>query len=217
MSGSRRVVAAVLAVAAGLAGIHGDAAVILDSLRVRVYDNAGVLAAYRSRAVSHANDIIGRAGLAVVWHDCPARAALIKAACASPASGGELVVRLVRAPRRDNRDRALGHAFIDTATGSGTLATVFVDRVESLAIQGKVDPWALVGRVMAHEIGHLLLGTNSHSDRGLMREIWDVRELTRNRPGDWQFSRAQRDDLRHAREIPIAKAQIPNPGARALE
>ena len=52
---------------------------------------------------------------------------------------------------------------------------------------------------MAHEIGHLLLGTNAHSGTGLMREIWTLAELTRNRAQDWIFSGAQRETLREAR------------------
>jgi hypothetical protein len=57
----------------------------------------------------------------------------------------------------------------------------------------------MIGRVMAHEIGHLVLGTNTHSASGLMREIWTFAELTRNRAQDWMFSGAQRDRLREAR------------------
>jgi hypothetical protein len=200
MHGNRQVVAVLFALAAGgLIGRPGQAAVILDSLLVRVYDNAGVLSASRARAIKSANEIIARAGVAVQWHDCPAGAALIRGACATAPSGTDLAVRLVRAPKQRTPDHALGMAYIDNATGSGTLATVFVDRVERLAIDGKADRWALVGRVMAHELGHLLLGTNSHSEGGLMREIWTARELTRNRAGDWLFSRAQREDLRSAR------------------
>jgi hypothetical protein len=200
MRGIRRVVAVLFALAAAaLAGRPGQAAVILDSLLVRVYDNAGILAASRGRAIKSADEIIARAGIAVQWHDCPAGAPLIRGACAAAPSGTDLAVRLVRAPKPHSQDRALGMAYIDSATGSGTLATVFVDRVERLAADGKADRWALVGRVMAHELGHLLLGTNSHSDDGLMREIWTVRELTRNRAVDWLFSRRQRDELRTAR------------------
>jgi hypothetical protein len=198
MGGIQRTAIA-LAVATVTMGMPGRAAVILDSLLIRVYDNAGVLAAHRARAIKSADDIIGRAGVPVEWHDCPARAALIRAACASPSSRGDLVIRLVRSPKRDPNERALGHAYIDPSSGSGTLATVFVDRVEALAGQARADGWALVGRVMAHEVGHLLLGTNAHSDTGLMREFWTVKDLVRNRPDDWVFSRSQREGLQSGR------------------
>jgi hypothetical protein len=41
---------------------------------------------------------------------------------------------------------------------------------------------------MAHEIGHLLLGTSAHASTGLMRAIWSRDELHRHDPADWQFS-----------------------------
>ena len=199
MGGFGRVVATAIVLAAGFAQTSGRAAVILDSLSIRIYDNAGVLSAYRARAIKRAGDILARADLAVDWRDCPAGGVLARGACAAPPASGELALRLVQSPKGDPNPRALGTALIDTATGRGTLATVYVDRVANLSQQGRLDTWATVGVVMAHEIGHLLLGTNSHSDSGLMREIWTLRDLTRNRPDDWLFSRAQREELRNWR------------------
>jgi hypothetical protein len=49
-----------------------------------------------------------------------------------------------------------------------------------------VDLPTFVGRVAAHEIGHLLLGTNRHAAHGLMKASWDVQRITR---GDWAFTR----------------------------
>lgn len=206
MGGFVRVVATAVLLAGGVAGTSGRAAVILDSLSVRIYDNAGVLAAGRARAIKRATEILGRADLAVDWRDCPAGGVLARGACTAPPEPGELSVRLVRAPKRDSNPRALGTALIDKTTGRGTLATVYVDRVTAMANQGRHDQWAMIGGVMAHEIGHLLLGTNSHTDSGLMRQIWTVQDLTRNRPQDWLFSRSQLEELRNwrvtARNLP---------------
>lgn len=194
-----RMAAAVIAIVAGVAGTSGRAAVILDSMVVRIYDNAGVLAEHRDRAIKGAHDILKRADVWVEWRDCPARGPRVRPGCSSAPRPEDLAVRFVRSPKQGAQDRALGHALIDSSTGKGTLATVFVDRVEAVAAQGRVDPWATVGRVMAHEIGHLLLGTNSHSETGLMREMWTLKDLTRNRPDDWLFSSAQRDRFRSGR------------------
>ena len=196
LGGFGRVAATVVIMAAGFTSTSGRAAVILDSLSVRIYDSAGVMAASRARAIKRANEILARADIAVDWRDCPAGGVLARGACAAPPASGELAVRLVRSPKDDPNPRALGTALIDKATGTGTLATVFVDRVTSMARQGQQDTWVMVGSVMAHEIGHLLLGSNSHTETGLMREIWTLRDLTRNRPDDWLFSRVQREELR---------------------
>jgi hypothetical protein len=196
MGGIGRVITAVVMFLTTVAGTSGGAAVILDSLVVRVYDNAGVLARDRARAVQRAHEILAGADLAIEWRDCPARGGWTRASCSNAPHAGDLAVRLVRSPKGDPNPRPLGNALIDPATGTGTLATVFVDRVEAISDQGKADAWSMVGRVMAHEIGHLLLRTNAHTDTGLMREIGTLKDLIRNRPEDWLFSSRQRQDLR---------------------
>jgi hypothetical protein len=41
---------------------------------------------------------------------------------------------------------------------------------------------------VAHEVGHLLMGTAAHSPRGLMRALWSEREIHRSVEADWEFS-----------------------------
>jgi hypothetical protein len=208
MGGSGRVIATGVVLTGTLLAASGRAAVIPDGVTIRVYDNAGILAGDRARAISRAREILTRAELDIEFRDCFGRGAQAPAVCAAPPASGELIVRLARdvdrldaSGKRDSAgaSRALGNSMIDTATGAGTLATVFVDRIESMAQQARADRWAMVGRVMAHEVGHLLLGTNAHSKTGLMREIWTLAELTRNRAQDWMFSHAQSDKLRESR------------------
>ncbi len=55
---------------------------------------------------------------------------------------------------------------VDLEGQAGTLATIYEDRVESLATEAHVDSGRLLGRAIAHEIGHLLLGTASHARAG---------------------------------------------------
>ena len=97
---------------------------------------------------------------------------------------------------------SLGFSYVDVERRSGTLATVFADRVNALAaIAGGhlVDSGGqLLGRAMAHEIGHLLLGTTHHADRGLMRGRWTTIDLRKNQPWDWALSREEADLMRRA-------------------
>jgi hypothetical protein len=69
--------------------------------------------------------------------------------------------------------------------GTGVLATVYVDRVLDLARHLDIDHRTLLGRTIAHEIGHLLLATNTHGTSGLMREVWSPEELLASRSDDW--------------------------------
>jgi hypothetical protein len=82
-----------------------------------------------------------------------------------PPGRGELIVRLVRSASQGGfeGDESLGTAVVDPATGTGVLATVFVDRVERLAGRSDGDFALLLGRAMAHEIGHLLIGRTAHN------------------------------------------------------
>jgi hypothetical protein len=68
------------------------------------------------------------------------------------------------------------------------MATLFFEQVITVAERAAVDPSELLGRALAHEVGHLLLGVTGHSPSGLMRAVWTDAELARNRPADWLFA-----------------------------
>jgi hypothetical protein len=57
--------------------------------------------------------------------------------------------------------------------GRGRLAYVVWPRVEAFAHAKRVPVARVLGRVIAHELGHLLLGHNAHSDEGIMRAQWN--------------------------------------------
>jgi hypothetical protein len=60
-----------------------------------------------------------------------------------------------------------------------------VDRVLNLARNLEIDHPLLLGRTIAHEIGHLLLATSTHGGSGLMREVWSREELLAGRADHW--------------------------------
>ena len=57
--------------------------------------------------------------------------------------------------------------------GRGRLAYVVWPRVEAFAHAKRVPVARVLGRVIAHELGHLLLGHNAHSEEGIMRAQWN--------------------------------------------
>jgi hypothetical protein len=109
-------------------------------------------------------------------------------------------VRIVAGPRAPSGDAtmALGDAFIDPATKTGALATVYADRVEATAGALHVDLGTMVGRTIAHELGHLLLGTQMHTAAGLMRALWRSTAVLRSEEADWLFTPEQRTVMRLA-------------------
>jgi predicted SprT family Zn-dependent metalloprotease len=54
----------------------------------------------------------------------------------------------------------------------------------------------ILGHVMAHEMGHLLLPANSHSQSGVMHADWDSEQLLRMVKGLLQFTPEQGELIR---------------------
>ena len=74
-----------------------------------------------------------------------------------------------------SRTQALGETvfgFIARATGR---AYILTDRHINLARRYSDDFRRLLGQTIAHEVGHLLLPTDSHADRGIMQAHLGVR------------------------------------------
>jgi len=158
-------------------------------LVVRMYDSAGVAARVLEHARQSARTTLAAAGLDPIWRPCHA------SGCVGRPKAHEVVLRLVKATASSERG-SLGFAAVDVVERTGTLATVYVDRVDALAAQAEVDPGELLGRAIAHEIGHLLLGTAGHARSGLMRATWKTVELQRDLPLDWIFSEGQGAEMR---------------------
>ena len=79
----------------------------------------------------------------------------------------------------------LGEAIVRGDSGPNTVATVYAAAIAERSRRDGTPLATLIGRVSAHEIGHLLLGTNVHAAHGLMQSSWDVQRIAR---GDWDFT-----------------------------
>jgi hypothetical protein len=176
---------------------------------IRIYDSATIDEAIRGAAIRSAAAVVAEAGVSADWHDCTAAAA--GAQCDRPRHARGLIVRLIPAfhaglfaargavETRHNPDASgliLGSAVVESPSGAGALATIFMDRVQAVASRTHVPPASLLGRAIAHEVGHLLLRTSSHGRSGLMRGVWTDQELALDRRDDWLFASSDRHILR---------------------
>jgi hypothetical protein len=160
----------------------------------------GVPAEKVATARAAADRSLKSAGVTVRWAECP---------CGTPTGPVELMVRLADATP-ESEPASLGFSYVDIDRKAGTLATLFPDRVRALAGAARVDEGELLGRAMAHEIGHLIIGTREHGSEGLMRGRWTSIELAKNRPVDWEFSRSDGVDFRQALLRRIRGARKPS-------
>ena len=178
------------------------------NLVIRIYDGTSADAASRAAAIQTASAVIAGAGVHAAWYDCTRE--LQRPECMPSRRGRELIVRIMPTPAPgttltggslETRSNAgtvrliLGFAVIDPASGGGVLATIFMDRVEAIAHRIDVPPSSVLGSAIAHEVGHLLLGTPTHGLSGLMREIWTEEELALGREEDWLFTPSERHIL----------------------
>jgi len=172
---------------------------------VRVYDLNGVMAGTNRQALDQARKALDAASIDVIWRMCPA-----SPSCNAPLAPGELTIRIVRAPVPPHYSGTLplGDAMIDALTGAGVLATVYVDRIEWLAHETGTDSRALVGRAIAHELGHLLLATTTHGPVGLMRAYWSQEEVRRGQPRDWSFAPTELAAMRRRAEAREREARL---------
>jgi hypothetical protein len=149
---------------------------------VRVYSGVVDLHADDQRiALAVAEEALSAAAGGVDWTICG------PGECLTP-SPAELKIRIVESPAGSRPDpRVLGHAFIHPQERAGELATIFIDRTRRLARDLGIDHRVLLGRTIAHELGHLLLATSTHAGSGLMREVWSRDELLGTRHADWML------------------------------
>ena len=95
---------------------------------------------------------------------------------------------------------ALGECTIPSGTEvpvRGGITNVFDDRVVEVSTRWGLFPAEVLGHAMAHELGHLLLGTG-HSSQGLMKGSWTSLDLQLASRGKLRFSPDQAGLLHRA-------------------
>jgi hypothetical protein len=93
---------------------------------------------------------------------------------------------------KDLNEDTFGVSFLGE-NGHGIFADIFVGPAEKLSEDYKVSLAAVLGHVMAHEVGHLLLGFKAHSSQGIMRPHWQREELVQAAMGRLRFTDFQAD------------------------
>ena len=185
-------------------------------MTIRLYDGAASDAAVRRDALDTAAAILADSGVRARWLDCTLDQGVRRC---DPERSSDLMIRIVPSIVAEDAPsgatigpatagfarRVLGFAVVPES-GGGVLATIFMEGVREAASRAGVPLSVLLGRAIAHEIGHLLLGSSGHGDRGLMREIWTDAELAANHPGDWRFTPSEQSRLQASR---LVHASIP--------
>jgi len=193
--------AAAILVALGRQDAVGKDITHSAALEVRIY-RTSVRPAELAAATETATRLFRRSGIDVVWLQCwsdPGAVIPRPDPCQRPLEPTEVIMHVVAGVAgTDESGDALGSALIDPSEPVAHVAHVYPARVSALARDGWIEASDLLGRAMAHEIGHLLMRSTGHASTGLMRARWTIDELRRNRPLDWAFSKNEEEAMREA-------------------
>jgi hypothetical protein len=108
-----------------------------------------------------------------------------------PASAAQLKITIIPESRMKQHRRNLG-----AAQRFDVRAYAFYNRIEGLSHHNGIDVASLLGHVIAHEIGHLLLPYDSHTSSGLMRGEWNRGQLKDTAKGVLAFTAEQAELIR---------------------
>ncbi len=165
------------------------------SITVRLYDYAGVEDKVLEAARRQAAVILTQAGVRTRWEQCRTSSAGANRSASCAQHAGEAVIQLRIHPREMAKKIAgkgmeFGYS-LPSQDGFGIIAGVYADRTRDLAKQLGASLPLILGHTMAHEIGHLLLGSNSHAKAGIMRPTWGDRDLRLAHTGAFGFTQSQ--------------------------
>jgi hypothetical protein len=120
------------------------------------------------------------AGVTILWSDRPAEreSGSDDVTWSEPPGDVRVIVVGGTAERRFISDGRFGETILGYATTKagcfcGRHAYIFSDRTLAVGYR-RGNPTSLLGRIIAHEIGHLLLSSNSHAGSGIMRATLDT-------------------------------------------
>src|SRR5262245_37067704 len=142
------------------------------TITVRIVDYARL----PSEAIAHAQrlvtEVYGFVGVGTQWGETVRPN---EAGCEGEAvAPGELFVIILTGDMTRGRlfeSGVIGTAAVSVSRG-GRVAYVLFDRVGQVAVDANSEAMEVMGLVIAHELGHLLLPGGPHSREGLMRANW---------------------------------------------
>jgi hypothetical protein len=169
-------------------------------ISVAVYNYAAVPESTLVKAEAETHRIFAKAGIKIAWRDCDILGKRVECPSRDHSSlAADMALRILPSPmvkRLGAGDREGGLALPCPVGETVCHADIFYERAEDLARGGCADLWQILAFLAAHELGHLLLGSDSHSPGGIMRPRWDPLDCEEAAQGQVTFTPRQAEQLR---------------------
>jgi len=137
------------------------------NITVHVYNYARIPAYTLTRTEKQVADYFFRAGIQLQWEDCtlsPPKAGSSSSPCPWDPDPSDLVLKIV--PHLDVKAEGFRGDVFGMAAASQII--IINERTEEIARMAEATYPVVLGITIAHELGHALLGPNSHSKDGIM-------------------------------------------------
>jgi hypothetical protein len=212
MKSTRRYLIPGLILAAGLTTIGQNAAASTrpgPTLTIQVINSAQVGDKTLIEAEKIAAGIFGKAGIEIRWTYTVPPSEDRNGSHENEDSSSLSLIHLNIVPQVFD-ELSIPRAVMGLAPGDGRnrqWAYVFYDRVIGMAKEQirertngmsttSATPAQILAHAMAHEVGHLLLNLEIHSEIGIMRGIWDEKDLQDVACGELSFTSKQAKAIR---------------------
>ena len=174
-------------------------------LNVVVCDSAGVPIQTLTAAERGASSIFQRIGLRMEWLDCSAAHVTDQKdrewdiTWHRPRDPADVVLEMLPPLRpREGAHETAGIARQPGDGSPGVSAGVFYRRAHDLATLGDASEAQILACLVAHELGHLLLGPGAHVASGIMQPEWSRADFRAAAWGRLAFDRSQGERIRSA-------------------
>lgn len=151
-----------------------------------------------TRAEREAGRILGQAGLQVAWVNCPEKRSGVELneRCDGEPAVDSLALRVLSRSSSSELNKSQDSVFGFAV--HPILASVYYEAAAGLAHgdNAEFEFSVILGCVIVHELGHLLLGPKNHSGIGIMQAQWGRNQLRQAMMGGMLFTPEQSKRIR---------------------
>jgi hypothetical protein len=191
---------------------------------VQIRDYVHLKSESLSKAREIVTDVYKRVGVGIEWlgvmRPAAGRATDAPAVEGTHAPIAQLTINILTpsmAKRGGVGADVLGFVAVPPEGGMGRIGYVVYERVRDVAAGGSASESDILGVVIAHDIGRLILGAGSGTRAGLMNRHWDRRELERVNPLALEFTPPEIDRIRTTLERDSASLVAATAGSEPNE
>jgi hypothetical protein len=179
---------------------------------VWLYNYAEVDSLQLRKGIRAASEVFHGAGIQLVWVEYSVARLDVRKNGACGQFDGTPWAQLMVLPREMAQRLELDHGAFGVAIGR--IASVFFHRVQELSGQMGIPESLVLGHIMAHELGHVLLGPGGHSPEGVMKTDLNRADFRLVLHGRLGFSSAQAARMQaHLRQPTVAISSAPPGGS----